>query len=88
MRRERMHLRLDAPAKRKLARAAAYSQKTTTDFVLGHALDAAERIIQEHERSVVLSDEDWGVFFDALLNPPKPSSALRTAFRRHRKLTS
>jgi uncharacterized protein (DUF1778 family) len=88
LKRERMHLRLDAPTKRKLERAAAYAQKTTTDFVLARALEAAERVIQDHERNVVLSEAAWEAFFDALLNPPKPNPALRTAFRRHRKLTA
>lgn len=88
LKRERMHLRLDASTKRKLERAAAYTQKTTTDFVLARAVEAAERVIQDHERNVVLSEADWEGFFEALVRPPKPTAALRAAVRHHRKLVS
>ena len=33
LKRDRMHLRLDGATKRKLERAAAYTQKSVTDFV-------------------------------------------------------
>ena len=47
--RERVQLRLDARSKKKLERAATFSGKTVTDFVLSHALDAADRVLAEHE---------------------------------------
>ncbi|MCG8432973.1 MAG: DUF1778 domain-containing protein, partial [Gammaproteobacteria bacterium] len=46
---ERVQLRLDGRSKKKLERAAAFSGKTVTDFVLSHALDAADRVLAEHE---------------------------------------
>ena len=85
--RERVQLRLDARSKKKLERAAAFSGKTVTDFVLSHALDAADRVLAEHE-VITLSDTDWDVFFDALVNPPKPNENLKRAFRRYRERTT
>ena len=44
IKRERMHLRLDANTKRKLERAAAYEETSISDFVLGQAIAAADRV--------------------------------------------
>ncbi len=82
--RERMHLRLDSAAKRKLARAAAYQNASVSDFVLVHAVAAAERVIEAHEK-VTLSATDWDVFYEALVNPPKPNEKLKEAVRRYRE---
>jgi uncharacterized protein (DUF1778 family) len=84
MKRDRMHLRLDAKTKRKLERAAAYAETTVSDFVLANAVAAAERIIGSHER-ITLSAEDWEIFYDALIDPPKPNKTLREAARRYRE---
>ena len=81
---ERMHIRLDAPSKQKLERAAAYAHKSLSEFVLGQALHAADEVLQEHE-TVVLDDADWGVFLDALENPPKPNANLKRALAEHKK---
>jgi uncharacterized protein (DUF1778 family) len=84
VKRERMHLRLDAAAKRKLARAAAYQNASVSDFVLVHAVAAAERVIEAHEK-VTLSEADWDVFYEALVNPPEPNEKLKEAVRRYRE---
>ena len=84
VKRDRMHLRLDARTKRKLERAAAYEETTVSDFVLAKALAAAERVIDAHER-ITLSAKDWDVFYDALINPPEPNETLREAARRYRE---
>jgi uncharacterized protein (DUF1778 family) len=81
--RDRMHLRLDGRTKRTLERAAAYEEKTVSDFVLATATAAAERVIERHER-VTLSQPDWDVFFDLLVNPPEPNKTLKAAIRRYR----
>lgn len=81
---ERMHIRLDANLKRKLERAASYTHKTVSDFVLGQALLSAEKIIQAHE-SLILTARDWEVFMDALDNPPPPNERLRKAFALHKQ---
>ena len=84
VKRDRMHLRLDARTKRKLERAAAYEETTVSDFVLANAVAAAERIIDSHEK-ITLSERDWDVFYDALVNPPEPNETLREAARRYRQ---
>ncbi len=81
---ERLQIRLDAQAKSILQRAAGHRHKTLSQFVLGTALEEAERIIRENE-VVTLSGADWQVFYDALTNPPTPNAALRKAYARYRK---
>ena len=84
VKRDRMHLRIDANTKRRLERAAAYEQTSVTDFVMANAKAAAERVIDAHEK-ITLSARDWEVFFDALINPPEPNEKLREAARRYRE---
>ena len=84
VKRDRMHLRLDAKTKRKLERAAAYEETTVSNFVMANALAAAERVIDSHEK-ITLSAKDWEVFYDALVNPPEPNERLRQAARRYRE---
>jgi uncharacterized protein (DUF1778 family) len=81
IKRERMHLRLDAGTKRTLERAAAYEETSVSDFVLETATAAAKRVI-ERRRTVALAPPDWDVFFDALVDPPKPNRVLKAAVRR------
>ena len=45
----------------------------------------ADRPACERER-LVLNDEDWEIFSEALANPPEPNAALRKAFARHGRL--
>ncbi len=85
LKRDRMHLRLDAVSKSKLERAASYSNKSLSEFVLANAIEAAENVIEQHER-LVLSDRDRDVFFEAILNPPEPNKALRDAMKWYRDL--
>ncbi len=81
---ERLQMRLDAQAKEVLQRAASDRHKSLSQFVLGTALEEAERVIRENE-TVTLSDADWKVFYDALTNPPAPNAALRRAYDKYRK---
>lgn len=81
---ERLHIRMDASAKRMLEKAAAYKHKSLSEFVILHALDSAEKIIRDHE-SQSLSLADWDVFMKALENPPKPLGKLKEAFKLHHK---
>jgi uncharacterized protein (DUF1778 family) len=84
LKRDRMHLRLDAKAKRTLERAAAYQETSVSDFVLATAVAAAEKVIDSHEK-VTLSAPDWDDFYDALINPPEPNEKLKEAARRYRE---
>ena len=81
---ERMHIRLDARSKHKLERAALYSHKSLSEFVLTRALNAADEVIREHE-TITLDAGDWGRFLDALEKPPAPNERLREAFAQHRR---
>ncbi|HLJ65034.1 MAG TPA: DUF1778 domain-containing protein [Stellaceae bacterium] len=83
VKRERMHLRLDARTKQTLERAAHYEEKSLSDFVLATAKAAAQRVIERHE-TVTLSAEDWDVFFETLVHPPEPNAILKAAVRRFR----
>lgn len=82
--RDRVHLRLDARAKRLLERAATYEARSISDFVLANAVQAAERVIQAHERTT-LSATDWEAFQAALLDPPEPNERMKAAARRYRE---
>ncbi|MBI9082367.1 MAG: DUF1778 domain-containing protein [Desulfobacterales bacterium] len=81
---ERLHVRLDTLSKQKLERAASYTRKSLSEFVLTNALSSAEEVIREHE-TLTLSQSDWTVFMDALENPPKPNKKLRQAFKSHKQ---
>ena len=81
---ERMHIRLDALSKQTLEKAANYSHKKLSEFVLSQSLAAAENIINEHEH-LTLSANDWGLFLDALENPPPKNAKLQQAFALHNK---
>jgi uncharacterized protein (DUF1778 family) len=81
---ERMHIRLDTLSKQKLEKAASYSHKKLSEFVLSQSLSAAEIIISEHER-LTLSPDDWILFLDALENPPSKNAKLKEALALHKK---
>jgi len=80
---DRIQIRIDDFSKKKIERAARYSRKTVSEFVVANAMEAADRVIDEHDR-VALSDTDWDVFYRALINPPRPNKALKAAFKRFR----
>jgi uncharacterized protein (DUF1778 family) len=84
LKQQRMHIRLDSLSKQKLERAAAYVNKSLSEFVVGQALHAADEVIHEHE-TLTLNQADWDLFLDALENPPKPSAKLKRAFAEHKK---
>lgn len=80
---ERLEARLPADVKAILARAAALQGRTLTDFVVGSATEAAQRVIRECE-VLAFSERDQVAFAKALLNPPSASPALEDAARRYR----
>lgn len=69
--------------KRLFERAAAIEGRSLTDFLLESARDAAKRAISRQE-TWHLTPEDQRVFVEALLNPPKPTKALREAVARYK----
>ena len=79
---DRISLRLRRDAKRKLERAAAYSDKTLTDFVIDVALQEADAIVRRHE-VITLTRAEWERFQEMLLDPPQPNKRLKKAFAEH-----
>jgi uncharacterized protein (DUF1778 family) len=81
---ERLNLRLNPAAKRRIEQAASFEGKTVSNFIVSSALATAERTIREHE-TMVLSRRDAEVFLDAIVDPPRPSARLREALEKHRR---
>jgi uncharacterized protein (DUF1778 family) len=79
----RLGFRVDAATKKLVERAAALERRSMTDFCLAALAEATRETIARHE-NLVLSERDRKVFFDALINPPKPNARLRRAFREMR----
>ncbi len=84
LREARLGLRVDKPTKALIERAARLERRKLTDFCMTALTDAARRTIAEHE-TLVLSDRDRAVFFEALVNPPAPSERLQRAFVEHKR---
>ncbi len=80
---ERLQLRVDEGSKSTIERAAVYAHKSVSEFVVETAVARARAVIAEHDRSR-LSEPDWDLFYRALIDPPPPNEALKTAFGRHR----
>jgi uncharacterized protein (DUF1778 family) len=81
----RLEARLPTAVLARLKRAAEIQGRTLTDFVVAAADDAACRTIEQTE-IIRLSAEGQRQLAEAILNPPKPTPALKKAFRRHREL--
>jgi uncharacterized protein (DUF1778 family) len=58
-----------------------------TDFVTATFQNKAKEIIEESER-IIASQPDKDLFFDSLLNPPKPKNDLLLAKNEYNKLIS
>lgn len=61
--------------------------RTLTDFLISSAQQRANEIIQQHE-GFLIQENDRKIFFDALLNPPKPGKNLLNAAKSFQKLLS
>ncbi len=81
----RLEARLPEDIHALLKRAAEVQGRTLTDFVVTAAREAAIRAIEEVE-IIKLSAQDQRIITEAILNPPKPSAALRRAFQNRKKL--
>jgi uncharacterized protein (DUF1778 family) len=58
-----------------------------TDFVLMTVLDAARRVVREHE-IIELNQAQSMVIAEAISNSPEPNKALAEAFAKHSKQVS
>jgi uncharacterized protein (DUF1778 family) len=84
LREERLGFRVDEPTKALIERAAQLERRKLTDFCMTALTEAARRTIAEHE-TLVLTERERTVFFDALVNPPTPSERLQRAFAEHKR---
>lgn len=78
----RLEARLPASVYALLKRAAELKGRSITDFVVGAAQDAAQRVIED-DGVLRLTADDQARFAQALLHPPLPNAALKQALRRH-----
>ncbi|TKG88363.1 DUF1778 domain-containing protein [Puteibacter caeruleilacunae] len=58
--------------------------RNLTDFVIATVQSKAKEIIEEREQ-VIASQKDNEIFFDALVNPPKPNKDLLSAKEAYNK---
>jgi uncharacterized protein (DUF1778 family) len=82
--RERLEARVSTEQKELLQHAADLQGRTLSDFVVESAQRAAEEVIRAHS-VVMLSARDSRAFVEALLEPPMPNGALRTAAARYQE---
>ena len=81
----RLEARISADLHALLRRAAEVQGRTVTDFVVSAVQEAACRAIEQVE-VLNLSQRDQAAFAQALMTPPKESTAMKRAFSRRRKL--
>ena len=79
----RLEMRTTREQRDLIDRAAAYSGRSVTDFVLASVQEAAVRTIQDHT-IIRLNEEDSLVFAHALLNPREPSASLLKAAKTYK----
>jgi uncharacterized protein (DUF1778 family) len=80
----RLHIRCDQEMRRLLDKAAAYAHMSVSEFVLRHAIEQAQSLVQANE-AMTLSQDDFAAFLDALDTPAPANPALRRAFALHAK---
>ena len=82
----RIEARVSSDLKRQLKKAAAVTGHTTVNSYVVYALTtSAAAAIEEHKRAK-LDVEQSESFVEALLNPPKSSATLKSAFKEYRAL--
>ncbi|MGV3486046.1 MAG: DUF1778 domain-containing protein [Planctomycetaceae bacterium] len=80
----RLETRLSPELKELIERAAAYTGRTVSDFVIAQVEVAAKKVIQEHER-LRLDQAQSRMLVDALLSAKKPNKRLKLAMEDYRK---
>ncbi len=58
--------------------------KSLSEFVIHTTQEVATNIVEKHN-AILSSEADRELFFDALINPPKPNKALKEASQRYLK---
>ncbi|HXC26134.1 MAG TPA: DUF1778 domain-containing protein [Gemmatimonadaceae bacterium] len=81
---DRLGFRVDLATKVLVESAAELERRSLTDFCVTVLAEAARETIARHE-TVVLSERDRQLFFEALIHPPKANARLRRAFAAERR---
>jgi uncharacterized protein (DUF1778 family) len=76
LRSEKLDLRLTAEAKKTLSAAAAFSQRSVSEFVLESALARAAEALPDRQR-FALDAKSWEAFLQALDAPPRSLPRLK-----------
>jgi uncharacterized protein (DUF1778 family) len=58
--------------------------RTLTDFIINTVQEKANAIIEEHN-TIISSERDREIFFDAFMNPKGPNQRLRDAAEHYKK---
>ena len=82
----RLEARTQPFVKYTICRAAILSGVEENSLVVSASYQAARKVIEAHEATVLESEVDRTEFFDALENPPKPNQRLRKAFALRKKI--
>jgi uncharacterized protein (DUF1778 family) len=82
---ERLSIRLPQNGKELIQRAAELEQRSVTDFCTSAAVERAQETVARAEQ-LEMSARDRAIFFEALMNPPAPSEALRQTLRAAKSL--
>lgn len=61
--------------------------RSLTDFVISTVQEKAREIVSEREQ-ILASERDAKIFFEALMNPPEPNSALKAAAKKYKEKLS
>lgn len=80
----RIETRVSSEQKELIERAAAYTGRTVSDFVIAHVEVAAKKVIEEHER-LHLDQTQSRMLVDALMSAKKPNKKLKLAMDNYRK---
>ncbi len=80
----RLETRVSPEQKELIERAAAYSGRSVSDFVVAHVEVAAKKVVDEYER-LHLNQEQSKTLVEALLSPKRPNKKLRSVMENHRK---
>jgi uncharacterized protein (DUF1778 family) len=80
----RIETRVSQEQKNLIERAAAFSGRTVSEFVLAHVEKAAKKVIDEHEK-LHLDQVQSRILVDALLSSKKPNKKLKLAMEHYRK---
>ncbi len=59
--------------------------RTLTEFVISSALERANKLVKEHE-TILASERDRKLFFNAIINPIDPNDKLKKAALRYNEL--